>query len=165
MTEKIGAWLISVAAASLCSGLIEFMTPVFKNGMEKYVKFTAAAAILAIVSMPLADFISEIEKNISKFGIIYEENNINVTEVTEADKWILKGTVEELEKGIAKLVHHTFSLEVTAVVSAQVTENGIEINSVTLYAPVGTPDGKLAEIKKYVSEYLGIKVYGKKGER
>ena len=162
MTEKIGAWLMSVSAASLCSALIEFLTPSFRDGMEKYVKFTCAAAVLAIVAMPISGIVSEIEKNIEEFGIICQENNINVTENTEADKWILKGTVEQLEKGIKKLVYDRFSLMVTAEVSAQVTQNGIEVDFVTLSAPAGTAEGRMYEIKSFVGEYLGVNVIIKK---
>lgn len=165
MTQKIGAWLMSVAAASLCSALTELMTPSFRDGMEKYVKFVSAAAILAVVIMPLSGIVAEFEKNLDKFGIFYEENNINVTENTEADKWILKSTVYELERGIEKLIYEHFSVSVTAEVSALVTQNGIEISSVYLYAPTETADDKIKEMTDFVGSYLGVKAYGKAGER
>ena len=165
MTQKIGAWLLSVAVASLCSALTELLTPSFRDGMEKYVKFVSAAAILAVVIMPLSGIVSEFEKNIDKFGIFYEENNINVTENTEADKWILKSTVAELEKGIEKLIYERFSVSVTAEVSALVTQDGIEISSVTLYAPDETPQEKIAEMTGFTESYLGVRAYGKAGER
>ena len=164
MIKELGSWLMSAAIAAFGGTLIEFLTPVFKNGAEKYVRFTVAAGVLAVLITPFFGILSEFENNLAKNGIIYEENNIHVTENNEAEKWILRGTLVNLEKGIKKLVYEKFSLEVSVDISAEVTENGIEINSLFLSGPPGTTEGKMLEVRSFVSDYLGIRVYGKAGE-
>ncbi|MBQ9940694.1 MAG: stage III sporulation protein AF [Clostridia bacterium] len=158
-------WLISISCAAICGTLIEIITPVFKNGAEKYVKFIVALGVLLIILSPLSGIFSHIENNLDQMGINHTENNINVIEENKTQTWILTETLTNLENGIKKLVYHHFAVEVSVKVAAEITQNGIQVNSIEFTVPAGTPKLLTAEIEKFTGDYLGVKVYGKNGEK
>lgn len=163
MTEALKNWLKIVAAAALGTSILQTLAPRGKNGLDKYVKFVSAAVILLIVITPLFGILADLDGFFDKTGIISDDGNINVTESDTAERWILSETIASLEKGVKKLAREKFGLEIETEIAAEITENGIEIKSISILPPTGTPYAVCLEAAEYLADYLSIEVYVKNG--
>lgn len=158
MTEALKNWLKIVASAAFGTSLLQMLSPHGRGNLDKYVKFVCAAVVLLVVTAPLFGILSDLDGFFDKSGIFSDDGNINVTESDAASRWILSETLTSLEDGIKKLAREKFGLEIETEISAEITENGIEIKRVTISAPTGTPFAACGEAAKYLADYLGIEV-------
>lgn len=158
MTEALKNWLKIVASAALGTSLLQMLSPRGRGSLDKYVKFVCAAAVLLVIMTPLFGIFSDLDGFFEKSGIFSDGGNINITESDTASRWILSETLTSLEEGVKKLTREKFGLEIETDFSAEITENGIEIKSLTISAPTGTPFAACGEAAKYLADYLGIEV-------
>lgn len=155
--EKVAQWLSAVAAASVGATLLQMLAPKTKGGIEKYVKFVSGSAVLLTVIMMVLGIFKSIEGNLDKTGIFSPGENINITETTQRDKWILSETLESLESGVKRLVKQKFAVDVQVEFKTDISQSGIEIKSATISSKE-IIYAKMVEIAMYLEEYLGIEV-------
>lgn len=156
--ETLASWLGTVAVAAFGSAILQLLSPNTKNGLDKYVKFVAATAVLLTVITPLFKILSGLEDYLDDAGIISYRDNINITESNEATKWILSETLDSLDEGVKKLVKERFGVDIQTEFYTGVTSDGIEINSIAISSPVGTPYADTLEAARFLEDYLGIEV-------
>ena len=163
MIESIKTWLVLVAGVSFGATVLELLSPRTKGGLEKYVKFVCAVSVLAAVAGPLFTMLSSIADNLPETGIFSNENNINITESNQSQKWILSQTLTDLEKGIKKLVKERFGADIDTEFDTAVSPEGIEIKKIYLSSPVLLYARK-AEIAMFLEDYFNIEVRVKDAE-
>ncbi len=159
--EALKSWLTVIASAALGTSLLEMLAPRGRSGLDKYVKFVSAAVILLVIITPMLEILADIDGFFDKIGIICDDENINITESDEAQKWILSETLTALKDGIKKLTREKFGLSVEVEFATEIDSDGIEIQSVTLVPPLGTPYADCREAAEFLGDYLGIEVYVK----
>ena len=159
MIESIGNWLMVVASAAFGSTIIGLLSPPVRSGLNKYVRFASACAVLATVCSPLFGLLADVQQYFNNAGIFSYDENINITEQqNQSAQWVLSQTLTSLEEGIVKLVREKYHKDINVCFDTDITQEGIVIQRIRISAPEGTVYANQLEIAEFLQDYLDIEV-------